>query len=84
LTNQIADALWFHQKLKPRGVFVMVEGQHLCMMMRGIKKQRAETITTSSRGAFAIGENAHRHREEILQIIRREKKHVSPHIHKKD
>lgn len=50
LTSQIADAL--DQSLHPRGVFVMVEAEHMCMTMRGIKKPGCKTMTTTARGIF--------------------------------
>uniref|UniRef100_UPI003CCFEF37 GTP cyclohydrolase I FolE n=1 Tax=Streptococcus uberis TaxID=1349 RepID=UPI003CCFEF37 len=50
LTCQIADAL--DQSLHPRGVFVMVEAEHMCMTMRGIKKPGSKTMTTTARGIF--------------------------------
>ncbi|MCK1221659.1 GTP cyclohydrolase I FolE [Streptococcus uberis] len=50
LTSQIADAL--DQSLHPRGVFVMVEAEHMCMTMRGIKKPGSKTMTTTARGIF--------------------------------
>lgn len=51
LTSQIADAL--DQSLHPRGVFVMVEAEHMCMTMRGIKKPGSKTMTTTARGIFS-------------------------------
>lgn len=50
LTSQIADAL--DQSLHPRGVFVMVEAEHMCMTMRGIKKPGSKTMITTARGIF--------------------------------
>ena len=50
MTEQIARAIENH--LQPRGVAVMVEAEHLCMSMRGIRKQGASTITTSFKGKF--------------------------------
>ena len=50
MTEQIAQAI--DENLKPRGVAVMVEAEHLCMSMRGIRKQGASTITTSFKGCF--------------------------------
>lgn len=50
LTSQIADAL--DQSLHPRGIFVMVEAEHMCMTMRGIKKPGSKTMTTTARGIF--------------------------------
>ncbi|MCI4010142.1 GTP cyclohydrolase I FolE [Brevibacterium sp. ZH18] len=48
LTTQIADALVEH--LEPRGVIVVVEAEHLCMTMRGVRKPGASTITSAVRG----------------------------------
>ncbi|MDD5994221.1 MAG: GTP cyclohydrolase I FolE [Clostridiales bacterium] len=48
LTDQIADALM--EILKPKGVIVMVEAEHMCMTMRGIKKPGSQTVTFSTRG----------------------------------
>jgi GTP cyclohydrolase I len=50
LTGQIADAL--NDVLKPRGVLVVIEAEHLCMAMRGIRKPGATTITSAVRGIF--------------------------------
>jgi GTP cyclohydrolase I len=50
LTTQIADAL--DHALSPRGVFVVIEAEHLCMTMRGIKKPGAATVTSAVRGLF--------------------------------
>ncbi len=50
LTEQIADALCV--ALEPEGVGVLVEGRHLCMMMRGVEKQNSEVQTSSLRGSF--------------------------------
>jgi GTP cyclohydrolase I len=50
LTNQIADALMSH--LKPIGVGVVIEAQHLCMMMRGVEKQSSFMITSAMLGCF--------------------------------
>lgn len=50
LTSQVADAL--NRKLRPRGVIVVVEAEHLCMSMRGIQKQGSTTLTTTFTGAF--------------------------------
>ncbi|MGC4019536.1 MAG: GTP cyclohydrolase I FolE [Muricomes sp.] len=50
LTAQIADALMEH--LKPRGVLVMLEAEHMCMTMRGIKKPGSKTATVVKRGEF--------------------------------
>ncbi|HSJ16138.1 MAG TPA: GTP cyclohydrolase I FolE [Longimicrobiales bacterium] len=50
LTDQIADALM--EAITPRGVGVVVEAQHLCMMMRGVEKQGSSTVTSALRGVF--------------------------------
>jgi len=51
LTAQIADALMEH--LKPKGAMVMIEAEHMCMTMRGIKKPGSKTVTYVTRGIFA-------------------------------
>lgn len=50
MTAQIADALETY--LKPQGVMVMIEGEHTCMTMRGIKKPGSKTVTMATRGVF--------------------------------
>jgi GTP cyclohydrolase I len=50
MTAQIADAL--HDALKPRGVLVVIEAEHLCMAMRGIRKPGSRTMTSAVRGIF--------------------------------
>ena len=50
LTTQIADALV--DKLQPRGAFVMIEAEHLCMSMRGVRKPGTLTVTSAVRGLF--------------------------------
>ena len=50
LTTQIADALV--EALQPDGVLVMIEAEHLCMSMRGVKKPGALTVTSAVRGLF--------------------------------
>lgn len=51
MTAQIADAL--EKYLKPKGVMVMLEAEHMCMTMRGVQKPGSKTVTTVVRGAFA-------------------------------
>ena len=51
LTAQIADAMM--AELRPRGVLVVLEAEHMCMTMRGIKKPGAKTVTVVTRGIFA-------------------------------
>ena len=50
LTAQIADALM--EYLKPQGAMVMLEAEHMCMTMRGIKKPGTKTVTAVTRGVF--------------------------------
>lgn len=50
LTAQIADAIWEH--LKPQGVMVMIEAEHMCMTMRGIKKPGSKTMSCVARGSL--------------------------------
>ncbi len=50
MTSQIADAL--EESLSPKGVMVMIEAEHTCMTMRGIRKPGSKTVTTVTRGAF--------------------------------
>ncbi len=50
LTSQIADALMTH--LNPRGSMVVIEAEHMCMTMRGIRKPGAKTMTYACRGMF--------------------------------
>jgi GTP cyclohydrolase I len=66
LTAQIADALM--RKLDPRGVMVIIEAEHLCMSMRGVRKPGAVTTTSAVRGQFK-SDNASR--AEALELILR-------------
>jgi GTP cyclohydrolase IA len=65
MTSQIADAL--QEVLAPRGVAVVTEASHLCMMMRGVEKQGSTTRTSAMRGAFR---DDARTRAEFLEAIR--------------
>jgi GTP cyclohydrolase I len=64
LTDQIADAL--RDVLRPRGVGVLIEARHLCMMMRGVEKQNSTTLTTALRGVFATSAAT---RSEFLRLV---------------
>ena len=55
LTAQIADALM--EYLKPKGAVVMIEAEHMCMTMRGVKKPGSKTVTVVKRGVFEVDEN---------------------------
>lgn len=50
MTGQIADAVM--ERLQPRGVMVILEAEHMCMTMRGVKKPGTGTVTVAVRGAF--------------------------------
>jgi GTP cyclohydrolase I len=63
LTSQIADSMM--RILQPQGVIVVVECEHLCMSMRGIRKPGARTITSAVRGIFTEGPT----RAEALSLI---------------
>ncbi len=54
MTGQIADALM--EYLAPQGVMVMVEAEHMCMTMRGIKKPGSKTVSIATRGSFEENE----------------------------
>jgi len=66
LTMQIAQAI--EEILKPRGVGVLVEASHLCMMMRGVEKQNSRAVTSCMLGTFRADA---RTRQEFLDILRR-------------
>ncbi len=66
LTTEIADTL--EQALDPRGVFVLIEAEHLCMTMRGVKKPGSITATSAVRGVFRTDA---RTRTEALELVRR-------------
>lgn len=55
LTGQIADALM--EFLKPQGAIVLLEAEHMCMTMRGIKKPGSKTVTFAKRGVFESDES---------------------------
>ncbi|MBZ0151149.1 MAG: GTP cyclohydrolase I FolE [Planctomycetes bacterium] len=65
LTMQIAQAL--DDVLEPRGVGVVIEASHLCMMMRGVEKQNSSTVTSCLLGLFRKDE---RTRGEFLKLLR--------------
>lgn len=65
LTTNIADIIM--EKLKPQGVLVIIEAEHLCMSMRGVKKPGILTITSAVRGVFRDNEKT---RAETLSLIK--------------
>jgi GTP cyclohydrolase I len=68
LTQQIAEAI--EEAVHPQGVGVVIEAQHLCMMMRGVEKQSSLTVTSSLTGVFK--ENIHT-RGEFLSLTRQQR-----------
>jgi len=65
LTSEIAEILM--KKLKPMGVMVIIEAEHLCMSMRGVKKSGVLTITSAVRGVFKENQKT---RAEALALIK--------------
>ena len=65
MTTEIADAI--EKTLSPRGVFVVIEAEHLCMSMRGVKKPGTLTVTSSVRGLFRSDPAT---RAEAMQFIK--------------
>ncbi|MBR5356034.1 MAG: GTP cyclohydrolase I FolE [Lachnospiraceae bacterium] len=65
LTSQIADALC--KNLNPKGVMVVIEAEHTCMTMRGIKKPGSKTVTIATRGAFEKDEALQRRFFDMLR-----------------
>jgi GTP cyclohydrolase I len=66
LTKQVAD--WLNEHLQPRAVGVVLEAEHLCMSLRGVKKPGARTVTSSLSGTLRSDA---RTREEFLALVRR-------------
>ena len=64
LTHQIAQSIT--EFLNPKGVGVVIEGEHMCMRMRGVQKQNASMQTSSMTGVFRKEEKT---REEFLNLI---------------
>ena len=50
MTDQIADAIM--KELSPKGVMIMIEAEHMCMTMRGVKKPGSKTVSVATRGVF--------------------------------
>ena len=63
LTMQIAETI--NAKISPKGVAVVIEAQHLCMIMRGVEKQNSVAVTSSMLGAFKDDQNT---RNEFLNL----------------
>lgn len=64
MTTQIADSLM--EVLEPRGVIVVVEAEHLCMAMRGVRKPGAKTVTSAVRGSFRSSDST---RAEAMTLL---------------
>jgi GTP cyclohydrolase I len=64
LTMQIAETI--NSKIKPKGVAVVIEAQHLCMIMRGVEKQNSIAVTSSMLGDFKENQNT---RNEFLNLV---------------
>ncbi len=71
MTQQIAETL--DEVLEPQGVGVVIEAQHLCMMMRGVEKQNTSVITSSMLGVFLEDQ---RTRMEFLNLIPNRKTNI--------
>jgi GTP cyclohydrolase I len=64
LTTQIANTI--REKIHPKGVAVVIEAQHLCMIMRGVEKQNSVAVTSSMLGGFKTDQNT---RNEFLNLV---------------
>ena len=65
ITSTVAEVMM--KKLEPHGVMVVLEAEHMCMTMRGIKKPGAKTVTSAVRGIFQTDSQA---RTEVLSFIK--------------
>jgi GTP cyclohydrolase I len=65
LTRQIADSI--EEAIHPQGVAIILEAQHLCMMMRGVEKQHSSTVTSAMLGVF---KSQLQTRNEFLSLVR--------------
>ena len=66
LTAQLADVIM--EKLKPKGAMVVIDAEHLCLSMRGIKKPGAHIVTSAVRGIFRSKTSS---RQEVLELIKK-------------
>ncbi|WP_432355112.1 GTP cyclohydrolase I FolE [Sporosarcina sp. A2] len=65
ITTSVANVMM--EMLNPRGVYIIIEAEHMCMTMRGIKKPGSKTVTTAARGVF---EHDNVKRAEILSLVK--------------
>jgi GTP cyclohydrolase I len=72
LTVQIAEAIT--EAIKPKGVGVVIEAMHFCMLMRGVEKQNSVAVTSSMRGAFRDQQQT---RDEFLSLIKKRSSHLA-------
>jgi GTP cyclohydrolase I len=66
LTTQLADMIV--QRLKPKGAMVIIDAEHLCISMRGMKKPGTRTVTSAVRGIFRTKQST---RDELLELIKK-------------
>jgi GTP cyclohydrolase I len=66
LTTQLVDMIM--NKLKPKGAMVIIDAEHLCISMRGMKKPGTRTVTSAVRGIFRTKQST---RDELLELIRK-------------
>ena len=66
MTGQIADAIMEH--LAPKGAMVVLEAEHMCMTMRGVKKPGSKTVTVACRGEFAENESLQNRFYQMLAV----------------
>ncbi|MEJ2695372.1 MAG: GTP cyclohydrolase I FolE [Candidatus Sulfobium sp.] len=66
LTSQLADMIM--ERLKPKGAMVIIDAEHLCLSMRGMKKPGSRTVTSAVRGLFRSKEST---RQELLELIKK-------------
>ena len=66
LTTQLADLIM--NKLKPKGAMVIIDAEHLCISMRGVRKPGTRTVTSAVRGIFRTKQST---RDELLELIKR-------------
>jgi GTP cyclohydrolase I len=66
MTTQLADLLM--ERLKPKGAMVIIDAEHMCMSMRGVKKTGTRTVTSAVRGIFRTKQST---RQELLELIKK-------------